>query len=66
MLRNLTLDSKCLTEAVCGMLCIVNISEQLQAMHHEMTKPGFGGCFQLKRLSSTLWPLLQDVCVVCI
>jgi len=65
MLRKLTLDSKCMTEAVCDMLCIVNVSEQLQAMQCEITKPSFGGRFQLKRLSSTIWPLLQDVCVVC-
>jgi len=65
MLRRLTLDSKCMTEAVCGMLSILDILDQLQAMQCEMTKPGFGGRFQLKRLSSTIWPLLQDVCVVC-
>jgi hypothetical protein len=65
MLRKLTLDSKCMTEAVCDMLCIVNVSEQLQAMQCEITKPSFGGRFQLKRLSSTIWPLLQDVCVDC-
>ncbi len=65
MLSSLTLDSKCMTEAVCGMLGIVDILHQLQAMQCEMTKPGFGGRFQLKRLSSTIWPLLKDVCVVC-
>ena len=65
MLRKLTLNSKCMTEAVCGMLSIVDILDQLQAMQCEMTKPGFGGRFQLKRLSSTIWPLLQYVRVVC-
>lgn len=64
MLRKLALDSKCMTEAVCGMLSIVDILDQLQAMQCEVTKSGFGGRFQLKRLSSTIWPLLQDVCVV--
>ena len=54
MLRRLTLNSKCMTEAVCGMLSIVDILDQLQAMQCEMTKPGFGGHFQLKRLSSTI------------
>ncbi len=65
VLRRLTLDSKCMTEEVCGMLSIANVLDQLQAMQCEMMKPGFGGRFQLKRLSSTIWPLLQDVCVVC-
>ena len=65
MLKRLTLDSKCMTEAVCDMLSIVNVSKQLQAMQCEIAKPGFAGRFQLKRLSSTIWPLLQDVCVVC-
>ena len=65
MLKKLTLDSKCMTEAVCDMLSIVNVSEQLQAMQCEIAKPDFAGRFQLKRLSSTIWPLLHDVCVVC-
>ncbi len=65
MLRKLTLDKKCMTEAVYDMLSILEVSEQLQAMQCEISKPGFGKKFQLKRLSSTLWPLLQDVCVVC-
>ncbi len=65
MLKRLTLDSKCMTEAVCDMLSIVNVSEQPQAMQCEIAKPGFAGRFQLKRLSSTIWPLLKDVCVVC-
>ena len=64
MLRKLALDSKCMTEAVCGMRSIVDILDHLQAMQCEVTKSGFGGRFQLKRLSSTIWPLLQDVCVV--
>ncbi len=63
LLTTLTLDSKCMTEAVCDTLSIVNVSEQLQAMQCEITKPGFGGYFQLKRLSSTIWPRLQSVCV---
>jgi len=65
MLKKLTLDSKSMTEAVCDMLSIVNVSEQLQAMQCEITKPDFAGRFQLKRLSSTIWPLLHDVCIVC-
>ena len=66
MLRKLTLDKKCMTEAVCDMLSILEVSEQLQAMQCEIAKPGFRGRFQLERLSSMIWPLLQDVCVVCI
>ncbi len=65
MLKKLTLDSKCMTEAVCDMLSIVNVSEQLQAMRCETAKPDLAGGFQLKRLSSTIWPLSHDVCVVC-
>lgn len=65
MLRYLTLDRKCMTLAVCDLLCIGNVSEQLQAMQCEMSKSDFGGIFQLKRLSSTIWPLLQKVRVYC-
>ena len=67
VLRHLTLDSKCMTAAVCDMLCVVDVLDQLQAIQCEMAKPGFGSHFQLKlkRLSSTIWPLLQAVCVVC-
>ena len=54
MLRMLTLDSKCMIKAVCDMLCVVNVSEQLQAMQCAMPNrwPGFTDAFQLKRLSS--------------
>ena len=65
MLRKLTLDNKYMTKAVCDMLSIVSVSEQLQTMQCVITTPDFRGCFQLKRLSSTIWPLLQDVCFVC-
>lgn len=64
-LKKLTLDSKCMSEAVCDTLSIVHVSEQLQAMQCEIAKPDFAGCFQLRRLSSAIWPLLYDVCVVC-
>ena len=65
MLTKLTLDSKCMTKAVCDMLSIVKVSEQLQAMQCETAKPDFAGRFQLKRLCSTIWPLSYNVCVVC-
>ena len=64
LLKRLTLHRMCMTEAVCELLQIKNVSEQLQAMQSAMMQPDFSGSFRLERLSGTVWPHLRNIFVV--
>lgn len=64
LLKKLTLHRVCMTEAVCELLQIIIVSEQLLAMHSAMIQPDLFGSFCLERLSSTVWPHLQNILVL--
>lgn len=53
-----------MTEAVCELLQIENVSEQLKAMQSAMMQRDFSGSFQLERVSSSVWPHLKKISVV--
>ena len=63
-LKRLKLDRKCMTEAVCELLQIENVSEQLKAMQSAMMQRDSSGSFQLERVSSSVWPHLKKISVV--